>query len=259
MHAAASLARPLRVLADSFRVATGIPLRVELGGSMELSRRTTDLGAPPDVLLLADDEVIAALMPAHIDWYVRFATSRLVVAHGPRSVGADTITTENWWRVLSRPGTRIGRADSAIAPAGRHALAVMRRTEAYYDAAGLTPRLLANSGPRLVRPNATELAALLEAGEVDYILEYESVARQFGFGYTRLPGDLAPAVLYGATVPRASQRQDDAVRFVAWLLGDAGVRILRDQYVDVLRVPVALGRGIPPEVSAQGRTVVEAR
>jgi molybdate/tungstate transport system substrate-binding protein len=244
------------VLADSFRVTTGIPLRVELGGSLELSRRTTDLGTPPDVLLLADDVVMAALMPAHLDWYVRFATSSLVVAHGDRARGVDSISPENWWRILSAEGVTIGRADSAIAPAGRHALGVLRRAEAYYGQRGLTQQLLSRSGPRLVRPNATELAALLDAGQVDFILEYESVARQFGFRYVKLPADLAPAVLYGAGVPKASSRAEDAVRFVVYLLGPDGERIMRAAHVDVLRTPVVIGRNIPVEVSSLGRTVV---
>lgn len=256
LHAAASLARPLRVLADSFRVTTGIPLRLEFGGSMELARRTTDLSSAPDVMMLADDDVIAALLPGHVEWYVRFATSRLVVAYTPRSARADSISTDNWWRVLSAEGVTVGRADSAIAPAGRHALGLLRRAEAYYQQPGLTSRLLARSTQRLVRPNATELAALLEAGEVDYVIDYESVARQFGFRYVTLPADLAPAVLYGVAVPRASTRRADAVQLVAFLLGDRGNRIMRDADVDMLRTPVTLGRNVPPEISSLTRTVV---
>lgn len=255
VYAAASLARPLAILADSFRAASNVPVRAEFGGSLELSRRITDLGATPDVILLADDEVIAALMPAHVEWYVRFATSRLVVAYTGRSPGADSMTTESWPRVLTRAGVSIGRADSAIAPAGRHALRVLRRASDYYSDQGLSARLLERSTVRYVRPNATELAALLEAGEVDFILEYESVARQYGFRYVPLPADLAPAVLYGAAIPRAAPRTGDATAFVAFLLGDRGTRLLRAANVEAMGVPVALGRNIPPEVSALVRTV----
>ena len=254
VYAAASLARPLRVIADSFRLETRIPVQVELGGSLELSRRVTELGATPDVLLLADDEVIAALMPAHADWYARFATSTLVIAYRRQS-GPDSLSTDNWWEVLSRDGVTVGRADSALAPAGRHALGVLRRAEGYYGRPGLSARLLSRSPIRLVRPNASELAALLEAGEVDYILDYESVARQYGFSYVPLPADFAPRVLYGATVPRAAPRQAAGVRFVAYLLGARGERLLRAAQVEVLRVPVVLGRNVPDEISAVGRVM----
>jgi molybdate/tungstate transport system substrate-binding protein len=255
VYAAASLARPLATAAESFQEGHDIAIQTELGGSMELARRMTDLGGQPDVVLLADDEVVAALLPEHLDWYVRFATSRLVIAYTPRSRHADSIDTENWWRLLSRGDVAIGRADSALAPAGRHALSVLRRAEGYYDQDDLAGQLLARAGPAFVRPNAAELAALLEAGEVDYILEYESVARQYGFRYVSLPADLAPRVLYGASVPRRSTRVEDGVRFVAFLLGDEGVRILRASNVDVLRIPVAVGENVPPAISEIVRTI----
>lgn len=255
MYAAASLARPLAAVGDSFRVASGVPVRLEFGGSLELARRVTDLGAVPDVLMLADDEVMAALMPRHVDWYARFATSSLVVAYTARSPGADSLTDANWWRVLARDGVSIGRADSAIAPAGRHALRLLRRASDFYREPRLSDRLLARAAQRYVRPNATELAALLEAGEVDFILEYEAVARQFGFRYVALPNDLAPAVLYGVTMARRSARAADATQFIAFLLGDRGTRILRAANLNALSVPVALGRNVPPEVSAVVRRV----
>lgn len=259
VYAAASLARPLAAVASRFTETTRIPVRRELAGSLELSRKVSDLGAVPDVLLLADDDVIASLMPARIDWYVRFATSRLVIAFAQRSPLADSLTADNWWRVLARDGVSIGRADSAIAPAGRHALSLLRRAEGYYREPGLTGRLLARSAQRYVRSNAAELAALLEAGEVDAILEYQSVAEQYGFRYVRLPADLAPAVLYGAAVHRESPAADAATEFVAFLLGDEGARIMREGDMDVLRIPVVVGRDVPPEISALARRIAEGR
>ncbi len=193
VFAAASLARPLRALADSFQHSEHVQLLTELGGSLEQSRKITDLGRTPDVLMLVDDEVIAALLPAHLDWYVRFATNRMVVAYAPRSRYADSITAENWWRSLARPDVQVGRADPTIAPVGRHALSLLRKAESYYQRPGLADSVIARSPLRNVRPSATELAALLETGEVDYILEYESVARQYGFRYVVLPDDLSPA------------------------------------------------------------------
>ena len=111
---------------------------------------------------------------------------------------------------------------------------------------------------RYVRPNATELAALLETGEVDYILDYESVARQYGFNYVTLPEDLAVAVLYGISVPRQAAHFAEGVQFVALVLSDEGRRILRDASVNMLPVPVAIGSAIPPEISDRVRTVAVA-
>jgi ABC-type molybdate transport system substrate-binding protein len=254
VFAAASLARPLTTLSDEFLRKEGIDVRLELGGSMEHSRKITDLARVPDVLMLVDDDVIAALHPAHLEWYVRFATNRLVVAYGPRSRYADSVSTDNWWRIVTKRDVRVGRADPSIAPAGRRALEMMQHASGYYRRPALTDSLLARSPVRYMRPNATELAALLETGEVDYIIEYESVARQYGFSFAALPSDLAPAVLYGLSVPKAAAHDGAGTRFAAFVLSPEGMRILRDSHVNVLDTPVAVGTGVPPEISPLVRT-----
>jgi molybdate/tungstate transport system substrate-binding protein len=258
VFAAASLARPLSILADSFQRRSSIRTQAELGGSIEQARKITDLGRVPDALMLVDEDVVAALMPTHIDWYVRFATNRIVVAYAPTSKHAGAITSDSWWRILSRTDVTVGRADPGIAPAGKRALSVLRRAETYYQQRGLTDRLLARATLRYVRPNATELAALLETGEVDYILDYESVARQYGFSFVTLPDDLSDAILYSISVPRQAPHFAEAVEFVAYVLSEEGKNILRESSVNVLNVPVAIGSGLPPEISQRVRTVAVA-
>jgi len=254
IFAAASLARPLAALTDSFQRRASVPSLVELGGSMEQSRKITDLGRVPDVLLLVDDDVITALSPTHLDWYVRFATNKLAVAYTEKSRLAHTITPENWWQVLSRPDVRIGRADPSVAPVGRHALDLLRRLDGYYKRSGVGDTLLGRAALRFVRPNATELAALLETGEVDYVIDYESVARQYGFRFVSLPDDLAPPVLYGVSVPRQAAHPASATEFVAYLLSEDGKRALRDAQIQVLRTPVAIGVNLPSAITELVRT-----
>jgi molybdate/tungstate transport system substrate-binding protein len=258
VFAAASLARPLRVLADSFQRHSRVTTRAELGGSLEQARKITELGRIPDALMLVDDDVVSGLMPTYLDWYVRFATNRVVVAYSRRSKYADSITSENWYHILSRRDVTIGRADPAVAPAGRHALSLLRRAETYYRIPGLADRLLARASLKYVRPNATELAALLETGEVDYILDYESVARQYGFRFVSLPEDLAIAILYGISVPRQAAHFQEGVEFAAFVLSDEGKEILRAARVNVLSMPVAIGSALPPEVSHLVRTASAA-
>ena len=254
VFAAASLARPLAAVADSFKRAERRELHVELGGSLEQARKITDLGRVPDVLMLVDDDVMASLVPAHLDWYVRFATNRIGVVYTDRSRFADSITPDSWWRVITRPGMRVGRADPNVAPVGRHALAIVQRLDAYYKRRGLTDSVMTRAGLALVRPNATELAALLETGEVDYILDYESVAKQYGFRFVALPDDLAPPILYGLSVPRRATNADGGLALATYLLSDAGQRLLRDAQIRVLDTPVAVGANIPPAISSRVRT-----
>lgn len=259
VFAAASLARPLATLSESFSRREHIASLVELGGSMEQSRKLTDLGRAPDVLMLVDDDVIAALVPAHASWYVRFATNRLVIAYTPSSRHAAEVSSATWTKVLTKPDVRIGRADPTIAPAGRHALALLKRTAAYFGVRGLDDALLAQAPLRFMRPNATELAALLQSGEVDYIVDYESVARQYGFSFVELPEDLAPAVLYGLTVPRQAPHSEGAVEFVRFVLSDEGKAILRDAHVTVLQTPVGIGASMPQRLKDRVRTIAPGR
>jgi molybdate/tungstate transport system substrate-binding protein len=255
VFAAASLAQPLKALADSFTARTGVVVRTELGGSMELRQRVTDLGQRPDVLFLIDDRVMAALVPSHVDWYARFATNHVVVAYTPRSRFADSITPDNWWQVLTGDSVTIGRADSMTAPAGRQALAILDDAENYYRRPGLTARLLAHAADRFVRPDAAQLAALLETGEVDYILDYQSVADQYGFNSVDLPGDLAVAVVYTVGIPRDTASRDAATDFVAYALLDEGREILRSAHVNLLPVPVVVGSKVPLSIAGRVRTV----
>lgn len=255
IFAAASLARPLRAVADTFLQRTRIPAQIEFGGSLDQARKITDLARIPDVLMLVDDEIMASLLPSYHDWYVRFATGRIVVAYTPKSRLADSITGDNWWRTLARDSVRVGRADPATAPAGRHALSVLNRAEGAYGEADLAERVLARSPAQFVRPTATELAALLETGEVDYILEYEAVAQQYGFRYLTLPAEVSPAILYGVTVPRAASHGDAAIRFVAYVLSHEGRDIMRASSVTLLPVPVAIGTNVPSEISEIVRTL----
>lgn len=248
VFAAASLARPLRAITDTFQRDTRVPVLVELGGSLEHARKLTDLGRTPDVLILVDDDVMASLVPAHLAWYVRFATNRLGIAYGARSAHRDSISVENWWRLLGKPGVRVGRADPNTAPVGRHALNLIRRVDDYYASRGAGDALLAQATQQYVRPNATELAALLETGEVDYIIEYESVARQYGLDFVALPQDLSPAILYGVGVPRLAANPGAGAELVSHLLSDAGQRVLRDAQVRVLATPVAIGTDVPATI-----------
>jgi len=254
VFAAASLARPLTAIVDTFTKHGGVAVLRELGGSLEHSRKITDLGRVPDVLMLVDDNVIAALLPTHLDWYVRFATNKLGIAYTAKSKFADSIKTDNWYRILSKKSVAVGRADPDVAPAGKLALGLVKRAESYYKQPHLTDTLLSRALLKYVRPNASELAALLETGEVDYIIDYESLARQFGFRFIALPEDLMPPVLYSVSVPKHATHVNDANAFVAFLLSEDGKQLLRDANVNVLPVPVAIGTNLPPTISERVRT-----
>jgi molybdate/tungstate transport system substrate-binding protein len=279
---AASLAAPIRVLLDSFARRTGAVVQQENGASLELARRITELGRVPDVIALADQEVFAQLLvPRVTSWYVRFARNRMVVAYTDRSAGAAQLTSANWYRVLSRSDVRVGRSDPGLAPVGYRTLLLYRLAEGYYRLPGLASRLEARTPPALIRSNASELVALLQAGELDYIVDYESLARASGLRFVTLPpaidlGDPARAeayaratvrvarrtgtatyagapIVYGASVPRAAPHPAAGRRFLTYLLSPAGQAVLRAHAVDALRAPVMVGDSVPLALRATGR------
>jgi len=279
---AASLAAPVRAALDAFARRTGTVVLQENGASLELARRITDLHRVPDVIALADEEVFPRLLvPRAASWYARFARNRMVLAYTDHSQNAASVSAANWYRVLQRPDVRVGRSDPTLAPVGYRTLAVYRLVEQYYRAPGLAARLEARTTPALIRPNASELVALLQAGELDYIVDYESLARANHLRYLRLPvgidlGDPALAaqyaravvrvprrkdtltytgapIVYGIGVPRDAPHQAAGVRFLAFLLGPEGRAILGAHAVDVLQLPEFIGDSVPSALRSAHR------
>jgi molybdate/tungstate transport system substrate-binding protein len=274
VYAAASLAVPLRAALAAFSRRTGAVVQQENGASLELARRITELHRVPDVVALADEEVFPQmLVPRVASWYARFARNRMVLAYTDRSTGAASVSAASWHHVLLRPDARVGRSDPARAPVGYRTLAVYRLAERYYRVPGLAARLEAHTPPALIRSNASELVALLQAGELDYIVDYESLARANHLRYVRLPaeidlGDPAHAadyagvtvrvarrldtltyrgapITYGIGVPRAAPHREAGVRFLAFLLGPEGRALLAANAVDALREPEFVGDSVP--------------
>lgn len=281
---AGSLARPMHVALDSFARREGITFDQESAGSLETARKLTELGKIPDLVALADEEVIPTfLMPEYATWYATFASNRMVVAYTDRSKYASEITPDTWWRVLSRPDVQIGRSDPNLDPNGYRTLLVWQLAERHYNQPQLASRLLASAPQRNVRPNEAALVALLEAGEMDYIWSYQSMAQRSGFRYVELPtaidlSSLADSATYAAesvrvtgktlgdsitirgrpivyafTVPRAAPHPLLAARFAGWLASEEGKRVMRAERLDVLDRYVVIGEGAPAVLADSSR------
>lgn len=285
VFAAGSLARPLRAALDTFAAREGITADLESAGSLETVRKITDLQRIPDVVALADRELFPQLlMPAHATWYVSFARNTMVLAFTGRSRGAADMHGDRWTEVLQRPGVEVGRSDPDLDPGGYRAVIAMRLAERHYARRGLGDRLLAAAPTRNVRPKSSDLVALLQAGELDYIWVYESVARAAGLRLLELParvnlGVPADSVFYtlasvrvrGASardtielrgepivfalgIPTRAPHPAVAERFVAWLLSEAGEQTLRAFHLHLLDPPELVGTDAPRSVLRAMRT-----
>ncbi|MGH9535069.1 MAG: extracellular solute-binding protein [Terriglobales bacterium] len=170
------------------RLARQLPawrFRQQSAGSRFLLRKLLSLHTRFDLLAVAD----AGLFAAHarqIGWWLEFAGNQVVLAYTPRSRYAGRINAGNWPWVLLRPGVRFGYADPNLDPEGYNALLAWKLTARREHRPRLYRRLRAAPGA-VERPQSVALLALLEAGEIDYAWEYESVARQHGLDFVRLP------------------------------------------------------------------------
>jgi len=256
---AGSLSVPFRELSALFASRRpGLRVKAEAAGSVDCARKITELGRPCDVFASADYRIVEdLLMPLHAAFDIRFASNQIGIAYTQSSRVASQINSENWHEVLLRPEVTFGRADPDSDPCGYRTMMVFQLAERHYGVTGLAPLLEAKHGARFLRPKETDLLALLEAGEIDYLFIYRSVARQHGLQFISLPDEVnlgsvhmaglyesarvwvqggAPgesatrvgeAIVYSVTIPRNAPHQGLAEDYVALLLSSEGQEVMR--------------------------------
>jgi molybdate/tungstate transport system substrate-binding protein len=272
LYNAGSLARPLKAVLDTFARRENIRIDQENAGSLESARKLTELGKIPDLIALADADVFPGyLMPTHVNGYVEFARNRMVVAYTERSRGQDEITSRNWHEVLTRSDVEVGRSDPELDPNGYRTLMVWQLAERVYGVPELGQRMLERAPPRNVRPKEADLIGLLEAGELDYIWSYESIAKAMQFRYVLLGDSVdlsnpelaafyanasvavrgatagttvtftGKPIVYAFAVPTDAPNAEIAGRFAAFLVSAEGQEILRREGLDALAAPRMVG------------------
>ena len=94
---AGSLIVPLGAIEKQFESThPGVDVQIEGHGSIQAVRQVTDIRRNVDVLVVADETLIPDMMyPCHADWYVRFATNRMVIAYTNNSRYAGEINDSN--------------------------------------------------------------------------------------------------------------------------------------------------------------------
>lgn len=279
---AASLTQPLGDAAELFkRHNPSIAVRLEPSGSQVAVRKLTDYGMRADVIAVADAALIdKMLVPAYTGHNLTFATGEMVIAHKDHSRFTDEITTENWQRVLVRPGVRIARANPDTAPLGYRTLIVWKLAEQAGNA-GLTAKLVAQCAPEHVAADEMDVLALLESRAVDYVFLYRSTAEDHRLKTTALPPELnlsrsalndryaqaevevrmdqgvshslihGEAIAYSLSILDRAKEPDAARRFVALLLSDDGRKILeRRGFSPMTPASCHPCNGIPAELGA---------
>lgn len=269
---AASIARPLRVLADSFTARTNIKVVQENQSSLELARKLTEFNDIPDVIALADYQVFPKLLsPKFVDGWWLFARNRIVLGYTDKSKHTDMLANDGWRNVVTKSDVEVGRSDPNTDPSGYRTLMTFQLAELHYKEAGLAKRLLAGAATKNIRPREADQVGMLQAGELDYIWTYENLARGANLKFVTLPSeiDLSEAgdsamyakasvtvagkqrgdsvtfhgepILYGVAVPHAAADTTHGHQFVQFMLSADGQRILHNASLDALDKPIAVG------------------
>jgi len=230
----------------------------EAAGSRTTVRKVTDLGRQADIIASADFTVIDELMiPEFAKWRANFATNEMAIMYTPHSKYTDEINGQNWYQILLRDDVEYGHSNPNADPCGYRSQLVWKLAEKYYDKPSLYQELANGCPQRNVRPKETDLIALLEAGELDYLFIYRSVAQQHDLPFVTLPEQISlktnkyaelyktvsydingkkpgekitkigRPMVYGVTIPKNAPNRAGAVAFMKFLLGEEGQTIMR--------------------------------
>jgi molybdate/tungstate transport system substrate-binding protein len=255
---AGSLSIPFKQMAQAFnKLYPNVEVVREAAGSRICARKITELKQPCDIMASADYEVIDTLLiPKAASWDIHFVTNEMAIMYRPDSRHAKEINGRNWYKILLEKGVQYGHSDPNADPCGYRALLTWQLAEKYYQVPGLYEKLLAHCPLQNVRPKETDLIALLEAGQLDYLFIYKSVCEQHQMPFVTLPGQInlgSPAyadfynqasvkisgkkpgsfieqrgapMIYGITIPNNAPHREWAVKFVAFVLGPQGRAIM---------------------------------
>jgi molybdate/tungstate transport system substrate-binding protein len=182
----------------------------------------------------------------------------MAIVYSADSKRSGEITAGNWYEILLDPAVAFGRSDPDSDPCGYRAVLTIKLAEAHYRVEWLAGRLL-EKDKRFIRPKETDLLALLETGNIDYIFLYRSVARQHDLPHLLIPDEInlkdpshmslystvsveisgrrpgekivkygAPMV-YGITIPSGSPNPRLAEIFVDFILDpEKGMRVMEE-------------------------------
>jgi len=223
--AAGSLLSPFAQAEQEFEAEhPGVDVQIEGHGSIQVIRQVTDLRRTADVIAVADESLVPDLMyrpmegtnQNYTDWYLPFATNEMIIAYTDKSRYHKEITPENWYQILSRPDVRVGFSNPMLDAAGYRSLMVVQLAEEEYGDSLLFEQIIADHFPStiivskrgttttitlpeimrpsdehvVIRDGSIYLLSLLEAGGIDYAIEYKSVAEGMSLQYITLPGSI---------------------------------------------------------------------
>lgn len=278
---AGSLAPPFSAAEPTFEEETGIGVAREAKGSVGSTKKITQQGRTADVLGVSDFRLISdRVLPEYGDWYAVFATNAMSIQYRDDSPGADEISADNWWEILSRDDVTIGHSDPAVDPGGYRAVMAQQLGAVEFDGSAL----YGDATYRKLRENSqvptgteTNLEGQLKSGKLDYVFYYQSISSTADLPWIDLQPevDLSKAtgayaehyakakvetdsgtftgapIAYGVTVPSVAESPALGARWVEYFATDPGRKVLTEtgfQPVEPIVVPESGEDAVPERV-----------
>ncbi len=188
---AGSLSVPFREIKKAFnKKYPKVNILLESAGSRTCARKITDMDRECDIMASADYTVINKLLiPDYADWNIKFATNEMCIVYTEKSTKSNEINKNNWYKILLDKDVTFGRSDPNADPCGYRAVLTAKLAEKYYKSANLAKKIL-DKDRNYIRPKETDLLALLESHNIDYLFLYRSVAQQHQLKYLILPNEI---------------------------------------------------------------------
>jgi molybdate/tungstate transport system substrate-binding protein len=280
---AGSLAPPFSEAEPDFESEYGVDVTREAKGSVASTQKITQQGRKADVLGVSDFRLIRdRVVPEYGDWYAIFTTNAMSIQYREDSPGADEISSDNWWEVLSRDGVTIGHSDPAVDPGGYRAVMTQQLGKTEFEG----ERLYDDATYQKLRENSTvptgtetNLEGQLASGELDYVFYYQSISASSGLPYVELQPevDLSKAtsayakhyakaevetdsgtftgapIAYGLTVPSVAKAPGRGAQWVEYFATEPGREILEAMGlvpVDPIVVPKSAEGDVPERVQS---------
>jgi molybdate/tungstate transport system substrate-binding protein len=242
-----------RSIGPAFDKASGDRFQGYAGGSKGLANQIKGKLRAGDVFISASPKVNADLTGSAngdwVRWYITFAQSPLVIGYNASSRFAADFKSKPWYQVLTEPGIRIGRTDPKLDPKGALTLELMSKAESFYKSPGLSQRVLgAAENPAQVLPEET-LVGRLQSGQLDAGFFYSTETSDAKIPALALPAAIAPKAVYTIAILRGAPNPDGADRFVAFLLGAEGQKLMEEHGLTLQKLSLSgPANAVPPDI-----------
>ena len=239
----------------AFDKASGDQFQGYAGGSNKVANEIKGKLRRGDVFVSANPKVNASLMGTAngdwVKWYVAFAESPVVIGYNKSSKFAADFRTKPWYQVLLEPGIKIGRTDPKLDPKGALTVALMKQAETFYKSPGLEQKVLgAPENPAQVLPEET-LVGRLQSGQLDVGFFYSTETSDAKIPALSLPAEIAPKAVYTVTTLRDAPNAEGGDKFVAFLLGSDGQKLLKEHGLALQKLNVSGDAGaVPADIKA---------